>query len=84
MELRNKYSELYSEDSDATAQFEALVKAKYHAAETVLLTTPKGKRDSNNPAEGRKSTNLLTVTHSTNQRSSGKGYRRQKMTGTAV
>ena len=33
LELRNKYSELYNEDSDATEQFAALLKAKDHAAE---------------------------------------------------
>ena len=71
MELRNKYNELYDESSDATEQYAALVKAKDHAAETVLPPTPKGKRDrhSNNPAvlALRKMINKLAHRYSVNK-----------------
>ena len=70
LELRNKYNELYDESSDATEQYAALVKAKDHAAETVLPPTPKGKRDrhSNNPTvlALRKKNNQLAHRYSVN------------------
>ena len=51
-----------NEDSGATEQFAALVKAKDHAAESVLPPTPKGKRErhSNNP-------NMLALRKKINQ-----------------
>ena len=71
LEVRNKYGELYNEDSDATEQYAALMKAKDHAAETILPSTPKGKRDrhSNIPIVQalRKKTNELAHRYAVNQ-----------------
>ena len=36
LELRNKYNELFDENSDATEQYAALVQAKDHAAEVTI------------------------------------------------
>ena len=71
LDLRNKYSELHNEDSGATEQFAAPLKAKDHAAESVLPPTPKGKRErhSNNPIvlALRKKINQLAHCYSVNK-----------------
>ena len=41
IELRNKYLELYDENSSPTEQYDALVQAKDHAAATTLPLAPK-------------------------------------------
>ena len=71
LELRNKYNELFDENSDATEQYAALVQAKDHAAEVTIPVLPKGKleRHSNNPKviAARKKINDLTHRYSVNK-----------------
>ena len=71
LELRNKYSELYNENSNASEQYDALVQAKEHAASIILPLTPKGRKErhSNNPkiVTVRKKIRDLTYRYSINK-----------------
>ena len=44
VELRNRYSELYSVSSNVTEQYDALVQANHHAAKATLPLVKKSKR----------------------------------------
>ena len=68
IELRNKFSELQDESSTATNQFEALVKAKDHAAEVSLPLLPKCNhtKHANHPSIAEKRKRVEQLTHKYN------------------
>lgn len=68
IELRNKFSELQDESSSATNQFDALVKAKEHAAAETLPLLPKCHRTkhANHPSIAEKRKRVVQLTHKYN------------------